>query len=251
MPITLVAHRGFPACYPENTMRGFQAAVDCGATILETDIQLSRDRQPMLLHDATLVRTSGQPGAPWDYDADALSKMSASETARWGDRFVNCTIPTLDQFVAWFDAVDGKTQALIELKPESLEHFGTSATIQATFSRLRPVLDRCTVISKHYDCLARVRHWLPEHETKIGWVLPEWSDANRQLADQLDPELILCNYRRLPDRSQLWPGPWTWMAYTIDDVPTALAVASQGVTVIETNDIETLMNDPRIEGASP
>lgn len=53
----IIAHRGFRACYPENTLAAFSASLGRCAMI-ELDLQLSRDNQVVVVHDSTLARTS-------------------------------------------------------------------------------------------------------------------------------------------------------------------------------------------------
>lgn len=45
-----IAHRGYKAKYPENTMGAFTGAVNVGAHAIETDIHLSKDRVVVLSH---------------------------------------------------------------------------------------------------------------------------------------------------------------------------------------------------------
>lgn len=45
-----IAHRGYKAKYPENTLAAFKGAVDIGAHALETDVHLSRDDVVVLSH---------------------------------------------------------------------------------------------------------------------------------------------------------------------------------------------------------
>lgn len=53
----LIAHRGYRACYPENTLCAFaQSLGRCG--MIELDVQLSADRVAMVFHDDLLTRTS-------------------------------------------------------------------------------------------------------------------------------------------------------------------------------------------------
>lgn len=47
----LVGHRGAPMLAPENTMMSFNRSIACGVTAFETDVQLSKDRIPFLMHD--------------------------------------------------------------------------------------------------------------------------------------------------------------------------------------------------------
>ena len=45
-----IAHRGYKARYPENTLLAFSKAVDAGAHALETDIHITRDGEVVLSH---------------------------------------------------------------------------------------------------------------------------------------------------------------------------------------------------------
>ncbi|XP_034400200.1 glycerophosphoinositol inositolphosphodiesterase GDPD2 isoform X2 [Cyclopterus lumpus] len=47
----LFGHRGAPMLAPENTMMSFNRSIACGVTAFETDVQLSKDRIPFLMHD--------------------------------------------------------------------------------------------------------------------------------------------------------------------------------------------------------
>src|SRR5690606_6879367 len=66
-----IAHRGFKARYPENTMAAFSAAIDAGAHALETDIHLPSDGVVILSHDPSLTRCYGvdRPvrSCPWPF----------------------------------------------------------------------------------------------------------------------------------------------------------------------------------------
>jgi len=55
-----IAHRGYKAAYPENTMASFTGALAAGAHAIETDIHLTRDNVVVLSHDATLERCFGR-----------------------------------------------------------------------------------------------------------------------------------------------------------------------------------------------
>jgi glycerophosphoryl diester phosphodiesterase len=45
-----IAHRGYKAAHPENTMGAFKGAVGVGAHAIETDIHLSKDGVVVLSH---------------------------------------------------------------------------------------------------------------------------------------------------------------------------------------------------------
>jgi glycerophosphoryl diester phosphodiesterase len=50
----LQGHRGARGLKPENTLSGFEAALDLGVTSIETDVHLTRDGLPILIHDAAI-----------------------------------------------------------------------------------------------------------------------------------------------------------------------------------------------------
>ena len=60
--IRVVAHRGAMALAPENTLEAFSIASALGVAAIESDVRLSKDGEPALVHDATLSRTHGHPG---------------------------------------------------------------------------------------------------------------------------------------------------------------------------------------------
>ncbi|MCZ0900624.1 glycerophosphodiester phosphodiesterase, partial [Microcoleus sp. HI-ES] len=52
MNLEIIAHRGFSAIAPENTLAAFELAIARGAHSIEFDIQLSADNVPVIFHDA-------------------------------------------------------------------------------------------------------------------------------------------------------------------------------------------------------
>ena len=55
----VIGHRGAMAYAPENTLASFREARRRGATWVETDIKLTADGVPIVMHDASLKRTTG------------------------------------------------------------------------------------------------------------------------------------------------------------------------------------------------
>ncbi|QQO09908.1 glycerophosphodiester phosphodiesterase [Breznakiella homolactica] len=79
-PFALMAHRGWPWEWPENSLLSFRKALDIGADNLEFDVRLSRDGIPMIMHDATLERTAGSTGAVGDLTYDELKQARITFT---------------------------------------------------------------------------------------------------------------------------------------------------------------------------
>ena len=107
------AHRGGAALWPENSLLAFGHALALGADYLELDVHLSRDGQVMVIHDATLERTTTGSGPVRERTAAELGALflkdrSGAVTAE--------SVPTLDQVVTL--AAAGKRQMLLEIKTD-------------------------------------------------------------------------------------------------------------------------------------
>jgi glycerophosphoryl diester phosphodiesterase len=242
MPPTLIAHRGYPARFPENTLIGYRAAIAAGAQWLETDVQLSRDGEPLLYHDADLQRTSGQPGRLADYTAAELQRMNAAERQRFGERYAGESIPRLRDFVRLLEPLES-VGAMIELKQESLEQFGIEMMVQRVMRAVDSVVDRCILISLHLPALCHAR-WT--HEARIGWVLPAWNETNHELAEDHAPDFLIIDYQRVPRGvASMWQGPWHWAVYSIDDAELACQQSARGIEFVETDAIGELLADKR------
>ncbi len=75
-----IAHRGFSACYPENTMAAFEAAAKLGFEYLETDVRATRDGHVAVFHDDTLERMTGARGRIEDLSLAELRKLRVAGT---------------------------------------------------------------------------------------------------------------------------------------------------------------------------
>ena len=94
----IVAHRGFSARAPENTVAAFKLAWEQGADACELDLYLTADQQIAILHDKDTKRTTGIAGLVADATLAALQKLDAGS---WKDgRYKGERIPTLAEALA-------------------------------------------------------------------------------------------------------------------------------------------------------
>ncbi|TVY82334.1 Phosphatidylglycerol phospholipase C [Lachnellula suecica] len=77
-----IAHRGYKAANPENTMGAFKGAVKVGAHAIETDTHLSRDNVVVLSHDPTLKRCFGEETKIADCDWEYLKTLRTLKEPR-------------------------------------------------------------------------------------------------------------------------------------------------------------------------
>ncbi|MGH8658530.1 MAG: glycerophosphodiester phosphodiesterase family protein [Gammaproteobacteria bacterium] len=235
----LVAHRGYMERYPENTLCALKAAADAGAHMLEFDIQLTRDKVPFLLHDATLDRTTGSSGRIMELQADDLGRYSAHYPERFGDRFNPTPIPALSEAVALLNALPEIT-AFVEIKRQSLSHFGIPTVVDRVIGDLQQGRFAWVLISFRADALRYARQ---AHGALIGWVLPENSPVTQGEAETLNPDYLFGDSEKLSETGfGLWPGPWRWCIYDIRGAEEALTLFTRGSHLIETGCIGELIN---------
>ncbi len=93
-------HRGAPAHAPENTLLAFERALQDGADGLELDVKLSRDGQVVVMHDASLERTTDGTGRVNRHSLDALRQLDAA--AHFPAVTERVPVPTLEEVLARF-----------------------------------------------------------------------------------------------------------------------------------------------------
>jgi len=240
-PLALVAHRGFAARYPENTLPAVEAALRAGARFVEVDVQLTADHVPVLLHDDTLDRTTNATGRIRDIPFAALAQVRAGEPRRLGSHFRDTPIPGLADLVRlmslWPDA-----RVFVEIKQESLDAFGPDAVVDAVTRRFSGRPEQFIPISFNADAvrLARARG-----APAIGWVLERYDGRHHRMAESLAPEFLFCNFRKLPaDASALWPGPWHWVLYEVTEPALALELGRRGAGFIESMVLDAYVAAP-------
>ena len=116
IPPWIIAHRGFKKKYPENTLITFQAAMDAGVPMIELDVTLSRDRKLVVIHDATLERTTNGHGPVHDYTLEELKQLDAGSW--FHSDFADQRLPELGEVL---DLVNGRVITNIEIKSHVYE----------------------------------------------------------------------------------------------------------------------------------
>lgn len=122
-PPLVIGHRGAAAFLPENTLESFRLAFEQGVPMIEFDVHLSKDRVPVIIHDAKLDRTTNAKGyvshftvaelQPWDagYFFDPDKRASFPQRAK------GLRIPIFEEMLREFT-----TQGLsVEIKENSAE----------------------------------------------------------------------------------------------------------------------------------
>ena len=230
----LIARRGNVAEYPENTLPALRSALDLGARQLGFDVQLSVDRQPVLLNDSNLQRIAG-------VDRNAL-EMTWNELAEIAVPQTDIGIPRLGQAVDLL-ASHASATAFVELKRASLRAFGHETVVHKICEVLKPVARQCVLVSSDFAAVHHVRQVSPY---RVGWRLSEYSNTAALKCEALAPDYLFCDHQLLTQSaSKLWRGPWRWVVYDVQTSKVALEVATRGARLVETSAIRDMMRESR------
>jgi len=167
----VIAHQGGDGLRPSNTLLAFQHAVDLGVDVLEMDVHRTADGALVLIHDATVDRTTDGSGA---LAAMTLAEVKTLDAAfRWpyqGEtrpyRGRGVQVPTLAEVVERFPSL----RYNVEIKPDSAE---VGAALCDELTRLGAAR-RVLVASSHADAMAGFRHACPQvptsaHRSEMNW----------------------------------------------------------------------------------
>jgi len=237
--IEIIAHRGFSARAPENTMAAIEAAISGGADAVEFDVHVSRDGEPVLFHDRTLERTTDGDGPLVDR---ALAELRSLDAGSWfGHDFVGERIPSLRHALERLAGWHGRVY------PEVKGYRGESDLAHMVdLAKVRGLADRTVFISLDWEALRLLRAY--DRDLSIGFVIEAAGrveeafdraagDPNALLdfrASLLleDPALV---ERTLAERLDL-------AVWTVDDTADADRLLDLGVRRFTTNRVDDLVS---------
>ncbi len=229
----VIGHRCARAMAPENTLAGLDRAAAAGVTWVEVDIRLTADGVPVLLHDATLERTTNGVGALSALSAEALSRLEAG--LGFGTAFAGATVPTLEAFLG--AAARLGIGVNLEIKGDPDDSEATASAAMAIARTVWPQGAPAPLISSfEIPALEAARRLAPEWPRGLLFDLapPDW----QSLADRLDVAAIIANHRHLttPEAvAALSDGGRSVLAYTVNDPAVAARLGEWGVTAIFTD----------------
>jgi glycerophosphoryl diester phosphodiesterase len=224
----LVAHRGYPKRYPDNSLVGIRAVLDAGARNLEIDVQLSTSGTPWLFHDDTLGRVCGLGGRLTDLADEGVASLRASEAPRFGSRFVDEPVARLSDVARELEGRPG-IFTFVEIKPIAVEAFGAEAVVDAVAAELQGLTGRVAIISFDVTCLEAAAARTP-HE--IGLILSSWVQLESDYA-ALAPQHVFCDVEKLPRKGKLELAA-SLAVYEIIVPEQALELGERGAQYIET-----------------
>lgn len=265
--IAVAGHRGYAAKYPENTIVSFKAAIDAGVDMIETDVHMTKDGRLVLIHDATVDRTTDGTGLVMEKTLAEIKALDAG--AHKGEDFRGERIPTLEELL---DLVSDNEELLfnIELKdfyepllrPWQKDHSESSLRAfskecaDKTVSVLKKygVFDRCVINSWGGELLEYVIEEYPD--AKIHAYSPQEHMGRWQKRCNLDYSYCVCLWG-IPEKKTvpkkifdvtIASGVEPWIYFKEEDLAEYDEAISYGAKLITANDPVTVLNYLREKG---
>jgi glycerophosphoryl diester phosphodiesterase len=170
-----IAHRGATGYAPENTIAGFDLAVDMKADYIEIDVQRSKDGELVVIHDTTVDRTTDGTGKVGDLTVDYLRSLDAGS---WkGEQFAGEPIPAFEEIL---DRYHGKVGILIELKAPELYPGIEEQVADALKARNldKPQNEKIIIQSFNFDSMKTMDRLLPK--VPIGVLTSKRADTTAE-----------------------------------------------------------------------
>lgn len=225
----LIAQRGNADEYPENTLPALRSALELGARHIAFDVQLTADRQPVLLNDANLKRMAGLDRNALELTSQQLAEISISEPERFKQKYTDIGVPTLAQAVSLL-AMHPQVTLFVEIKRASLRVFGVDVVVRKICEVLKPVVRQSVLVSRD---LSAVHHVRQVSSYRIGWMLSEYSNLSALKSEALVPDYLLCEHELLTEtNAQLWRGPWRWVIGNVTSREVAAQLAARGARLV-------------------
>jgi glycerophosphoryl diester phosphodiesterase len=234
----IIAHRGYSARAPENTLAAVEAALRAGADAVEWDVHVAACGTPVLMHDASLGRTTNGVGP---VRRRTLAQLQALDAGSWfGPDFAGERIPSLAQAL---DRVKGRVgRVYVEVKGyRELEDLDRMVRLV----RDADLLYDTVFLSLDWRIVDHIAGqddtvgigYLVEKRDRFDEALERAAASPRALLD-LDHRLVLAEPSLAAAAREREVEVAVW---TVDDTDEAQRLVDAGVTRLTTNEVERLL----------
>jgi glycerophosphoryl diester phosphodiesterase len=214
----VIGHRGAAAYAPENTLDSFREARRRGATWVETDVKLTADGVPILMHDASLKRTTG---------IDRLvSRTKAANLPK--------EVPTFEAAIDCFRELG--LGCNVEIKPCEGREAETARVAVETLRRCWPAALPAPLLSSFKDASLRAaREAASEFDRAL--LIDTLDDTWQRRAEAVTAVGINTDGKKLtaPRAVEVRKAGYLLSVYTIDDGDVAKALVGMGVQCVITD----------------
>lgn len=225
----IMAHRGFSAEAPENTLPAFQKCIDEGFSAAELDVQMLADGTIIVMHDDNLKRTTGVDKNVWEVTYDEIKNLDNG--AFFDPEFEGTKICTLDEAIKLAASAKDKLYLNIEIKRNGHDDGIAEKVVQIILDN--NYLNYCDITSQDYSTLEEVREINPYVLTAYTSVIGIGNIESLEAADIISIQETFATYENIERIHNAGKRVFVW---TINEQDTMEQLANLNVDAILTND---------------
>jgi len=222
--VLIIAHRGASAYEPENTLRSVRRALELGADMVEVDAHVSRDGHIVVVHDATVDRTTNGKGYVKDMTLKELKRLDAG----LGEQ-----IPALEEVI---ELVRGRAQLVIEIKVPGIEQ-RVLQTIEE-----RALENEALITSFYHPVVKRVKELSPYVRTGVILASRPLKPITLVLeanSDALFPKHIFVDLQMVQEIHKCNLAVYPWTVNTIDQTRPLIDMGVDGIVTNKPDILKT------------
>lgn len=225
----IMAHRGFSAEAPENTLPALQKCIDEGFSAAELDVQMLADGTIIVMHDDNLKRTTGVDKNVWEVTYDEIKNLDNG--AFFDPEFEGTKICTLDEAIKLAASAKDKLYLNIEIKRNGHDDGIAEKVVQIILDN--NYLNYCDITSQDYSTLEEVREINPYVLTAYTSVIGIGNIESLEAADIISIQETFATYENIERIHNAGKRVFVW---TINEQDTMEQLANLNVDAILTND---------------
>ena len=225
----IMAHRGYSAKAPENTLPAFKMCMDEGFSAAELDVQMLGDGTIIVMHDDNLKRTTGLNKNVWEVTYDEIKDLDNG--AFFDKEFEGTGIPTLDEVLKLAGRGDTKLYLNIEIKRNGHDEGITQKVVDIILEN--NYLNNCDITSQDYSTLEEVRKINPYVLTAYTSVVGMGDLESLDAADIISIQETFATFENVERLHRAGKRVFVW---TVNEKETMKKLVSLNVDAILTND---------------
>ena len=167
----IYGHRGAKGHYPENSMLAFKKAIEAGVAGMEFDIHMTKDGELVVIHDATLDRTTTGSGFVKDYPLAEIQNFSIgakyTEYQNYEKSWDDERVPTLAEVLTL--CLAHNLEINIELKTHEIQYPEIEAKLLQAVEKSGFDSEKVVYSSFHLPTVVRIQQLNPD--AKVAWLL--------------------------------------------------------------------------------
>jgi glycerophosphoryl diester phosphodiesterase len=153
-----VAHRGHSIALPENTLEAYRKAIELGIEMIECDVNITRDGKLVMMHDATLDRTTSGTGRVSAVTWDEIQRLDAG--GKFKPEFAGLRVPSTEETLLLYK--EAGILSCFEVKGGDADESNRIALGLTDLFEKHSMLEKVFMSSYHHEALHLAKSKCPD-----------------------------------------------------------------------------------------